>query len=618
MPAASSPNPDRTMIRLADYVAQTLVRHGIEHAFLVTGGGAMHLNDAIGRTPGLRYVCCHHEQGCAIAAESYYRLTNRLAAVNVTTGPGATNAITGVWGAYVDSLGMIVISGQVKRETMVRSTGLNLRQLGDQEVDIIRMVEGITKYAVVVWEPETIRYHLEKALHLATHGRPGPCWIDIPGDVQAAQIDPNKLPGFDPAQDGIPVPDNSRLDATIADVLHRIRTAKRPVIYAGTGIRLSRSYDVFLQVLEKLGVPTVPAFNSSDLLWETHPCYAGLPGSIGNRAGNFAVQNADFLLVLGCRLNIRLISYNWQNFARDAFKAIVDVDPLELQKPTIKPDLPIHANLADFLPRLLAAIPPGEPPRHRDWLAQCKTWLQRYPVVLPEYWKNSTQVNPYCFIDALSSQLDDKDVVVTGDGTASIVAFQASKIKRGQRLYHNSGSAPMGYDIPAALGAAVALGGKQRVICLAGDGSLMMNLQELQTIRGLGLPVKIFILNNRGYHSIRQTQANFFADNIVGCGTDSGLSFPDFAKIADAFGFPFRRCDRHADLEQAIRDTIDADGPQCCEIILDLKQPFAPKLTSRRLASGKMVSSPLEDMAPFLTRDELRQNMFIPLVPDPE
>ncbi len=606
------------MVRLADYVAQTLVRHGIEHIFLVTGGGAMHLNDAIGRCPGLRYVCCHHEQGCAIAAESYYRLTNRLAAVNVTTGPGATNAITGVWGAHVDSLGLIVVSGQVKRETMVRSTGLDLRQLGDQEVDIVRMVEGITKYAVVVTDPLTIRYHLEKALFLATHGRPGPTWVDIPIDVQGTQIDPDTLPGFEPVPEGIVTPDTTHLDAAVADVLARIYAAKRPVIYAGTGIRLSRSYDIFLQAIEKLGIPVVPAFNSSDLLWETHPNYAGLPGSIGNRAGNFAVQNADFLLVLGCRLNIRLISYNWQNFARDAFKAIVDIDPLELRKPTIKPDLPINADLADFLPRLLAAIPADEPARHTDWLAQCKTWLQTYPVVLPEYWKNSTQVNPYCFVDALSSQLDEKDVVVTGDGTASIVAFQASKIKRGQRLYHNSGSAPMGYDIPAALGAAIALGGKQRVVCLAGDGSIMMNLQELQTIRAHNLPVKVFILNNLGYHSIRQTQANFFADNIVGCGTDSGLSFPDFAKIADAFGFPFRRCETHATLDEAIRDTLESDGPRCCEIVLDLAQPFAPKLTSRRLASGKMVSSPLEDMAPFLSRDELRANMFVPLVPDPE
>lgn len=607
-----------TMMRLADYVAQTLVRHGIQHVFLVTGGGAMHLNDAIGRCAGLEYVCCHHEQACAMAADSYFRLTNRLAAVNVTTGPGATNAITGVYGAHVDSLGMIVISGQVKRETMVQSTGLPLRQLGDQEVEIVKMVEGITKYAVVVWEPESIRYHLEKALYLAVHGRPGPCWLDIPIDVQGTSIDPDKLAGFDPTKEGFGPTDAGRLDEVVATILEKIRNAKRPVIYAGSGVHLSGHHADFLQVIEKLGVPTVTAFNSNDLVWDEHPCYAGRPGSLGNRAGNFVVQNADFLLVLGCRLNIRLVSYNWQNFARDAFKAVVDIDPLELQKPTLKIDLPVEADLADFLPRLLEAIPTVETSdasaRHKDWLAQGKAWLRRYPVTLPEYWKNTDKVNPYCFNDVLFDQLHENEVVVTADGTACVTAFQAAKIKRGQRVYHNSGSAPMGYDIPGALGAAIALGGKQRVVCLAGDGSIMMNLQELQTIRGLNLPVKLFVYNNLGYHSIRQTQHNFFADNIVGCGTDSGISFPDFAKIAAAFGFPFRRCANHDELQGMIRETLEGDGPQMCEVILDLAQPFAPKLTSRKLENGRMISSPLEDMAPFLSREELRENMFVPLV----
>jgi len=601
------------MMRLADYVAQTLVKHGIQHVFLVTGGGAMHLNDAIGRCKGLEYICCHHEQGCAIAAESYFRLTNRLAAVNVTTGPGATNAITGVWGAYVDSLGMIVISGQVKRETTVRSTGLALRQLGDQEVDIVKMVESCTKYAVVVWEPETIRYHLEKALYLAIHGRPGPCWIDIPIDVQGAQIDPEKLVGFDPKKE-IEQRDLSGLDKTITTILDKIRAAKRPVIYAGSGVRLSGKYDVFLQAIEKLGVPTVTAFNSNDLLWDDHPCYAGRPGSLGNRAGNFAVQNSDFLLVLGCRLNIRLVSYNWQNFAREAFKVIVDIDPLELQKPTIQPDLPVCADLGDFLPRLLAAIPADETKRNSEWLAQCKAWLRRYPVTLPEYWKKVGKVNPYCFVETLFNHLHNDEIVVSGDGTTCVTAFQAAKIKPGQRVYHNSGSAPMGYDIPGALGAAIAAGGKKRVICLAGDGSIMMNLQELQTIRGLNLPVRVFIYNNLGYHSIRQTQSNFFADNIVGCGVDSGITFPDFRKIAEAFGFAYRRCSDHGEMERLIVETIGGDGPQICELMLDLEQPFAPKLTSRKLDNGKMISSPLEDMAPFLSREELRENMFVPLV----
>lgn len=602
------------MIRLADYVAQTLAHHGIKDVFLVTGGGAMHLNDAIGRCKDLNFTCCHHEQACSIAAESYFRLTNRLAAVNVTTGPGATNAITGVWGAHVDSLGMIVISGQVKRETMIRSTGLPLRQLGDQEVDIIKMVEGITKYATVVWEPESIRYHLEKALYLATHGRPGPCWLDIPGDVQGAKIDPEKLKGFDPAAEGFEKGGMADLDEAIGTILEKISGAKRPVIYAGSGVRLSGKVDAFLQVIEKLGVPTVTAWNSNDLLWDDHPCYAGRPGTVGTRAGNFTVQNTDFLLVLGCRLNIRLVSYNWKSFAREAFKVIVDVDPLELQEPTVKPDMPVLADLADFLPRILEKASGEKSDRHAAWLAQCKTWLKKYPVTLPEYWKSTQMVNPYCFSDMLFDHLKESDVVVTGDGTTCVTVFQAAKIKRGQRLYHNSGSAPMGYDIPGALGAAVALGGKGRVICLAGDGSSMMNLQELQTIRGLNLPVKVFLYNNGGYLSIQQTQGNYFADNIVGCGPASGVSFPDFEKVAAAFGFPFRRCANHADMERAVTETLEGEGPQFCELMLDPAQSFAPKLMSRRLDDGRMISPALEDMAPFLSREELRENMFVPLL----
>jgi acetolactate synthase-1/2/3 large subunit len=422
------------------------------------------------------------------------------------------------------------------------------------------------------------------------------------------------LTGYDPAKEGFVAPETTRLDETITVILDKLREAKRPVIYAGSGVRLSGQYEAFLQFIEKLRLPTVTAFNSNDLLWDDHPCYVGRPGSLGNRAGNFVVQNADFLLVLGCRLNVRLVSYNWANFAREAFIAVVDIDPLELQKPTLKIDLPVEADLAVFLPRLLAAVPEGEPFRHEKWLSQGKTWLRRYPVTQPEYWKNAQTVNPYCFVDALFAQLHENEVVVCADGTACVTAFQAAVIKRGQRVYHNSGSAPMGYDLPAVLGAAVALGGKQRVICLAGDGSIMMNLQELQTIQALRLPVKIFVYNNQGYHSIRQTQHNFFADNIVGCGTDSGLSFPDFSKIAFAFGFTFRRCENHAELECAIRETLEGDGPQMCEVILDLAQPFAPKLTSRKLDNGRMISSPLEDMAPFLSREELRENMFVPLV----
>ncbi len=599
------------MIRVADYIAQASAKHGVSHVFMVTGGGAMHLNDAFGRTKALKVVCCHHEQTCAMAAESYYRTTNRLAAVNVTTGPGSTNAITGVYGAYVDSMAMIVISGQSKWETLVRSTNLPLRQLGDQEVDIIKMVQGVTKYAVVVQDPQSIRYHLERAFHLALSGRPGPVWLDVPINVQASKIDPTALKGYDPAEDA-PAWETSDLLAAVNEVVARLQAAERPVIYAGTGVRLSGQYRTFLNLAEKLGVPIVGAWNSNDLLPDDHPAYAGRPGSIGDRAGNFTVQNADFLLILGCRLNIRLVSYNWEKFARHAFKVMVDVDAAELKKPTLKIDLPVHADLKDFLPVLAAATAKWQP-RNAAWLAWCRARVAKYPVVLPEYWQLTDKVNPYCFMERLSAQVVENELIACGDGTACVTAFQAIRIRKGMRLFHNSGCASMGYDLPAAIGVAEAHPGR-RVICLAGDGSIMMNLQELQTIVGRKLPIKVFIMNNTGYHSIRQTQANFFSDNIVGCGTDSGLSFPDFGKVAHAFGLPFRRCQTHGELSSAIEATLAEQGAAICEIMIDLAQSFAPKLSSRKLEDGRMVTAALEDMAPFLSREELKSNMLVPVL----
>jgi acetolactate synthase-1/2/3 large subunit len=602
------------MIRLADYVVQRLVEHGVRHVFLVTGGGAMHLNDAFGRAKDLTKVCCHHEQACAMAAESYFRISNRLAAVNVTSGPGGTNTITGVYGAWVDSMGMIVVSGQVKDETTVQSTGLPLRQLGDQEADILAMVKPITKYAVLVKDAKSIRYYVERALHLATHGRPGPVWLDIPLNIQATKIEPDELRGYDPKEDAI-LYETTDLPAVVDDVVKRLAAAKRPVIYAGTGIRLSGQYERFLKLADRLGIPTVTAWNSNDLLPDEHPAYTGRPGAIGTRAGNFTVQNSDLLLILGCRMNIRLVSYNWENFARAATKIVVDIDATELKKPTLKPDVPIHADLAQFLP-LLEKKTEGWKPAHAEWLAWCKERLARYPVVLPEYWKSAEPVNPYCFMAVLFDALEENEVVACADGTACVTAFQAAVVKPGQRLFHNSGCAAMGYDLPAAIGAAYARPDAKRIVCLAGDGSMMMNLQELQTISSHKLPVKLFVLNNRGYHSIRQTQNAYFPDNIIGCGTDSGLSFPKLEKIADTFDFTYLRCATHDELPAVVEKALRTDGPVLCEVMLDLKQQFAPKLSARQLENGRMISPPLEDMAPFLSREELRSNMLIPMKED--
>lgn len=597
------------MIRVADYIAQTLVKHGIRDVFLVTGGGAMHLNDAIGRCRELSYICCHHEQACAMAAESYYRSTNRLAAVNVTSGPGGTNAITGVYGAYVDSLGMIVISGQVKFETTVRSTTLPLRQLGDQELDIIPLVKPVTKYAEMVIDPQTIRYHLERALYLATAGRPGPVWLDIPLNVQGALIDPEKLKGYDPREDEPTQKPKTDVNVAAAKILDRLKTAKRPVIFAGSGIRLGKAHEDFIRLVDSWGIPVVTAWNAHDLIWNDHPCYAGRPGTIGDRAGNFVTQNSDFLLVLGSRLNIRQISYNWKGFAREAYKVIVDIDEAELKKPTLSPDLPVHADVKDVIGALLKQGPYQASSEQRSWLKWAVERKEKYSAVLPEYWENQDNVNPYCFGAALFKELEENDLVVTGDGSACVTTFQAADIKKGQRLYTNSGCASMGYDLPAAMGAWAA--NKRRVICIAGDGSIQMNLQELQTIVSHRMPIKIFVLNNNGYHSIRQTQQNYFADSPMGYQPDNGVSFPSFEKLAHAYGIPYRSCRSNGELANRISSVLASEGPEICEIFLDLNQQFAPKLSSRKLADGRMVSSPLEDMYPFLPREEFRQNMII-------
>jgi len=605
-------------LRVADFIAQLLANDGIEHVFMVTGGGAMHLNDALAREPRLTPIFTHHEQSCAMAAESYARLSGRPAVVNVTSGPGGINALNGVFGAYVDSIPMVVVSGQVKRETLITSYELPLRQLGDQEVDIVAMASPVCKIASLLDDPQDTRFVVERALWLARNGRPGPVWVDVPIDVQSAITDPASQRGFDPRSDspGVSLPaevDLTTRDALVGELhaaLDHLVMAQRPVVLVGAGVRLAGAHEALLRVIDKLGIPVVTGWNAHDVLWNDHPLFAGRPGSVGDRGGNFAVQNADFLLVMGSRLNVRQVSYNWEAFARAAYTVMIDIDKAELSKPTLSIDLPIHADLAEALD--LLELMDFEPlPAHREYLTWCRERMIHYPVVLAEYWKTDKPVNPYCFVQALFEELDEGDVVVTGDGTACVVTFQAANLKRGQRLYTNSGCASMGYDLPAAIGAHYASG--KRVICLAGDGSMMLNLQELQTITGNQLPIKLFVLNNNGYSSIRQTQQNYFPDNVVGCGPESGLTFPDFAKLGKAFGFEVRRCTSHHELADTIQDTLAGDGPQLLEVMLDPEQPFSPKLASRQLQDGRMVSSPLEDLAPFLSRTELAENMLIPL-----
>lgn len=602
-----------TLVKLSDWVAQRLVDHGIAHVFMLTGGGAMHLNHSLGTHPALATVFTHHEQALAMAAEAYYRLTNKLAVVNVTSGPGGTNAITGVYGAYVDSIGMLVLSGQVKTETTVRATGLPLRQYGDQELDIEELVRPITKYATMVTDPRSIRYHLERALYLATSGRPGPVWLDIPLDVQAAKIDPDDLPGFDPAELDEPWKATD-LDAAAAEILARISAAERPVVFAGGGVRLSGAHADFLALIEKLGVPVVTGWNAHDALWNDHPLYCGRPGTVGDRGGNMVTQSADLLLVLGSRLNIRQVSYNWKSFAREAFKIWVDIDPVELAKPNVIPDMPVVADLGALIPALLAAPYDGPSEAHGEWLGWSRERVRRFPTVLPEYRDHGPRIHPYVAMDALFAQLGEDDVVVTGNGSACVVSFQAADIKRGQRLWTNSGCATMGYDLPAAIGVWAATGGERRVVAIAGDGSIMMNLQEMQTIAGYGIPVKVFLINNSGYVSIFQTHRNFFNGVEVGGGPKSNVTFPDFGRVADAFGFAYFRAESHNDLAGAITAALAADGPVICELFVDEHVSFAPKLGAKAHPDGRITSPALEDLSPFLPREVLAANMRIPLM----
>jgi acetolactate synthase-1/2/3 large subunit len=604
------------MLKVSDYVANKLVEYGIRHVFALTGGGAMHLNDSLGHHAGLTCIFNHHEQACAMAAEGYSRISGHVGVINVTTGPGGINALNGVFGAWVDSIPMLIISGQVKRETCITSYGIpGLRQVGDQEADILSMVKGITKYAVTINDPASIRYHLERAIHLATTGRPGPCWLDIPIDVQASLIEPDRLRPYDSSEDGPAFP-LERLPADVREVLARLDSAEHPVILAGNGIRLAGATVLFQSLIRKLGVPVATGWQGIDLLPSDDPLYCGRPGDLGTRPGNFAVQNADLLLIIGCRLSVRQTGYNWTAFARHAFKVQVDADGTELQKPTVRLDLPIHCDARLFLEELNRAVDRMgfDVQRHCRWRAWCQERLDKYPAVLPHHRVvKGRLLNPYHFIEILFRNLDHGDVVVCGNGSANVVTFQAAHIKQGQRVFCNTGDASMGYDLPAAVGAAVARGGR-RVICVAGDGSMQLNIQELQTVVHYGLPIKILVLNNGGYLSMRATQGSFFR-RFAGESASSGVSFPDLCKVAEAYGLPNCRVDGE-DFERILLQALDAPGPVLCDVILDPDQFFEPKLSSRQLSDGRMVSSPLEDMAPFLSREELQANMLVPLLGD--
>jgi acetolactate synthase I/II/III large subunit len=622
-------------VKLSNYVAQFLVDHGIDTVFTVTGGGAMHLNDGFGKQKGLHCVYQHHEQACAIAGEAYARIHNKIGAVCVTTGPGGTNAITGVVGGWLDSIPMLVISGQVRYDTTARSTGLGIRAMGDQEFDICKAVESMTKYCEMVIDPLKIRYCLEKALFLALNGRQGPCWLDIPVNIQGSYIDTDELVGFDPKKE---FKENGRRwqeevvpakpsEETIEAILEKVKAAKRPVINAGSAIRYSGGFQDFEELVNRLNIPVVTGWNSIDVIPDEDERYTGRAGIMGDRAGNFAIQNSDLVLSLGSRLSIRQVGYNFKTWAREAYTIVVDVDPEELKKPTIHVSMPVCADVKDVMQMMNQKLSEqgygedrsnmfvnmdAETVEEREaWLSICQNWKEKYPVVQPKHYESQKYANVYAFVKTLSDALPEDYITVVGNGSACVVGSHAYTIKKGQRFIINSAIASMGYDLPAAIGACVADGAKE-LVCLTGDGSIQMNLQELQTIKTNKLPIKIFIINNQGYHSIRQTQTNFFGEPLVGIGPEShDLEFPSMEKLAYAYDYPYFSCDSNENLEETVHKALEMEGSCICEVFVTTEQKFEPKSATKRLEDGTLVSPPLEDLAPFLPREEFLSNMLI-------
>lgn len=593
-------------MKLSDYVADFVFRHGVRHVFMLPGGGAMHLNESFGSHPGLEYVCNLHEQACAVAADAYGQFTNNPGVALVTTGPGGTNALTGVAAAYLDSTPLLVISGQVKRADIKGNR--KVRQIGFQEIDVVGMAAPVTKYAVTVMEPGGIRFHLEKAVHLACSGRPGPVWIDIPLDVQAAQVEPACLEPFRPEE----VADGEVEEAARA-TLELLRQSKRPVILAGNGIRLAGALGEFESLLEKLKIPVLLTWKAADFLAEGDPYYCGRPGGTGQRGANFTQQNSDMLLIIGARLDAGQTAYNHGCFARVAQKVMVDIDPAEIDKMQTPIRVRAPFDAGRFLRSLLSLLEGSVMPDWSDWVARSRTLQQRYPLCLPEYWNRSDFVDNYVFIETLGELMNGDDMLVPGSsGQCSEITMQAFKVRKGQRILNSEGLGPMGFGIAAPIGACLA-GGRRRTISIDGDGGFIMNVQELETLRRLNLPVKLFILNNNGYGSIRTSQRNYFQGHYVASDPSSGLTLPEWRLVAESYRLPFLRIENHEALRDGIASTLAADGPALCEVMITPDQATMPRVTSKQRADGTMVSAPMEDMAPFLDREEFNANMLVPI-----
>ncbi len=597
------------MVKVSEYIMDFIAQKGVRHIFMLPGGGAMHLNDSLGRNKKLTYICNLHEQACAIAADAYSQYTNDLGVALVTTGPGGTNTITGVAGAWLDSTPVLFISGQVKRPDMIGERGV--RQMGFQEIDIVSVVRPITKYAVTVMEPSSISYHLEKAVYLAKHGRPGPVWIDVPLDVQAAMIEEIDLKSFD-ASEVLQNTEGEALVDQVSRAIELLNQAERPVILAGNGIRLSHALGDFFRLINALNIPVLTTWKAADFLPEDHPLYAGRPGAVGQRGANFTQQNADWLLIIGARLDLGQTAYSHSNFGRGARKIMVDIDATEIHKMQMKIDVPVISDAGDFLREFKSQLSKIEKKDPSKWLRRCKEWQARYPVVLPEYWDCRGFVNDYVLIDILSEELSGNDLLIPGSsGACSERTMQAIRVKEGLRIFNSQGIGSMGFGIPAAIGGCIASDGK-RTVCIEGDGGFAMNIQELETVKRLGLPIKFFVLNNGGYGSIQMTQKNYFAGNYVASARSSGLTLPDVVAVSKSFGIPAATIADQARIRERVQEILETEGPVVCNVIVSPEQVTAPRVSSRQLKEGSMVSMPMEDMWPFLEKEEFIANMLTP------
>jgi acetolactate synthase I/II/III large subunit len=598
-------------MRLADYVMSFVAQQGVKHVFLVTGGGAMHLNDALARCDDLTFICNHHEQASAIAAENYSKATNNLGVALVTTGPGGTNAISGVVGAWLDSTPMLVLSGQVKRaDRMYRSDGtpLGVRQRGIQEVDIVTIAQPFTKYAVTIDDPESIRFHLEKAVYLAKSGRPGPVWIDIPVDVQASPIQPDSLVGF---REDRSISTAVELSEQVHKVIQLLNSANRPLILAGNGVRLAGAQEDLLKLASRLNVPIETTWLALDLISEEHPLFVGRPGTVAPRGPNFALQNCDLLLTVGARMDITVVGYSPTHLARGAHKVMVDIDAAEIDKFGPVVELGIRADAGHFLRELMARADSVAVKDRSQWLRRCADWKERYPVVLPEH-RAPGRVSIYHLSEVVSELVPSDEYIVSGSSGSGIEIFLlAYKSRQGRKVFHTTALGAMGFAIPASVGVAIA-GGHRRTICIDGDGGFQLNIQELATIARHNLPIKFFILNNGGYASIRASQTAFFGAPAIGCDDRTGIHLPDFCKVASAYGLKTAVIAEQSGLRAAVKQVIETEGPVVCEVQVVPDEVRGPRVSSVQRSDGSFVSKPLEDLWPFLSREEFLSNMMVP------